>query len=129
MMTKSAAAAASYVAGKPGFHYPALGDPLPPGGATVILLTRGNVPVTGVWRSDGGFIAWSPMPRRSDYQFPANGGAAAPRADDLLLLSKGGICLFGPWAEDGRYVGWAPMPARGRDREEALRGSSPRRSA
>ncbi len=46
------------------FRYPALGDPLPPGGAKVHLLTRGGVCVDGPWCPDGRFLGWAPLPRR-----------------------------------------------------------------
>lgn len=57
--------ARDYIAGVPVWHYPGAGDALPPGGAKCLLLTEGGICVTGTWRPDGGFIAWSPMPKRS----------------------------------------------------------------
>lgn len=46
------------------FQYPGAGDKSPPHGATVHLLTEGGVCVKGVWRDDGGFVGWAPMPKR-----------------------------------------------------------------
>ena len=53
-----------YVAGGSTYLYPAAGDPKPPGGADVHLLTRGGVCVRGKWRDDAGFIAWAPLHKR-----------------------------------------------------------------
>ena len=54
---------AEYVASAEGvFLYPTLGDPLPPGGAKVQLLTRGGVAVYGCWSA--AHIAWAPLPKR-----------------------------------------------------------------
>jgi hypothetical protein len=52
-----------YVAGKAEFHYPALGDQTPPGGADVLLKTRGGICIRGKWTGDQFFVAWSPMPK------------------------------------------------------------------
>lgn len=46
------------------FLYPGVGDPTPPGGAKVLLLTVGGICVTGQWKDDGAFIGWAPMPKR-----------------------------------------------------------------
>ena len=46
------------------FRYPGAGDPLPPGGAEVHLLTRGGICVRGTWRSDGRYMGWCPLPKR-----------------------------------------------------------------
>lgn len=46
------------------FLYPALGDPTPPPGAQVHLLTHGGVCVRGVWNPTQ-FLAWAPLPRRN----------------------------------------------------------------
>lgn len=47
------------------YRYPKSGDPKPPGGADVLLLTKGGIAVRGVWRDDGSVIAWCPMPKRN----------------------------------------------------------------
>jgi len=36
----------------------------PPTGKKVLLLTRGGVAVIGLWTKNGGFVAWSPLPKR-----------------------------------------------------------------
>lgn len=58
-----------YVADKDGeFKYPALGDPLPPGGADVHLLTKGGICVRGKWPSnneDDFYVGWAPLPKRN----------------------------------------------------------------
>lgn len=46
------------------FMYPGVGDPQPPGGAKVLLLTIGGVCVTGQWQNNGHFLGWAPMPKR-----------------------------------------------------------------
>lgn len=46
------------------YRYPKAGDPLPPGGAKVLLLTAGGICVPGHWTSDGRFLAWAPFPKR-----------------------------------------------------------------
>lgn len=46
------------------FLYPAIGDPQPPGGSKVLLLTIGGVCVTGTWQNNGHFLGWAPMPKR-----------------------------------------------------------------
>lgn len=54
----------SYVAGgSPFANYPGAGDPLPPKGAKVLLLTEGGVCVVGPWASEG-YVAWHPLPPR-----------------------------------------------------------------
>lgn len=56
----------TYVAGKVDeYYYPELGDPLPPGGADVHLLTVGGICVRGCWSNDGGFLGWAPLPKRN----------------------------------------------------------------
>lgn len=60
----SSTPAKGYVAGGPPFLYPGAGDPKPPGGAKVLLLTCGHVCVTGPWRDDGSVVGWAPMPKR-----------------------------------------------------------------
>lgn len=118
-MTATPQSAKDYVAGEAGYLYPGVGDSPPPGGAKVLLLTEGGITVSGTWSKDGRYLAWSPMPRKTDYNYPAQGGEK-PGSGSLLLLSCGGICIFGPWASDGRYLGWAPMPKRDRAKETAL---------
>ena len=54
----------SYVAGGPAFLYPKAGDPKPPGGAKVLLLTKGGVCIVGPWTEDGAVTGWSPLPVR-----------------------------------------------------------------
>ena len=56
--------AQGYVAGEPVYHYPAAGDPLPPGGAKCLLLTVGGICVIGSW-SGPGLLAWAPLPKRN----------------------------------------------------------------
>lgn len=51
-----------YAAGKAQMLYPALGDPRPPGGARVLLKTRGGVCIQGHWNDDGFYVAWSLLP-------------------------------------------------------------------
>jgi hypothetical protein len=53
-----------YVAGGEPFLYPGAGDPSPPGGAKVLLLTKGGICTTGQWTPDGRFMGWLPMPKR-----------------------------------------------------------------
>lgn len=36
----------------------------PPRGCKLLLLTTGGVAVIGLWSDDGGFVAWSPLPKR-----------------------------------------------------------------
>jgi hypothetical protein len=56
----------SYLAGKADeYLYPALGDPKPPGGADVHLLTEGGIAVRGNWSDDGRFIGWAPFHKRN----------------------------------------------------------------
>lgn len=57
---------ASYVATKDlEYRYPGAGDPRPPGGAAVLLLTVGGICVRGYWSDDRGFLGWAPMPGRN----------------------------------------------------------------
>lgn len=51
-----------YIVGKAEFKYPFAGDPLPSGGAQVLLLTEGGVCVRGTWSNCGAFHAWAPLP-------------------------------------------------------------------
>lgn len=46
------------------FYYPGVGDPEPPGGTDVHLLTRGGVCVRGQWRNNGMYLGWCPLPKR-----------------------------------------------------------------
>lgn len=51
-------------------HTPEWKDPLvtpAPPGTSVFLLTEGGVAVRGVWREDGGFVAWCPLPAKPDW--------------------------------------------------------------
>lgn len=58
--------AKSYVASNDlWYRYPGVGDPKPPGGAQVWLLTRGGVAVRGVWNDSGAFLAWCPLAKRN----------------------------------------------------------------
>lgn len=58
--------AKGYVSGRVDeYLYPSLGDPAPPGGADVHLLTRGGVCVRGTWVGDGRFLGWAPLPKRN----------------------------------------------------------------
>ena len=118
-MSCTVQSAKDYVAGEAGYLYPGVGDALAPGGAAVLLLTKGGVTVSGTWSKDGRFLAWSPMPRKSNYNYPDQGGEK-PGSGTLLLLSRGGICILGPWTCDGRYLGWAPMPKRDHSKEAEL---------
>jgi hypothetical protein len=55
----------SYLAGGDAFLYPGAGDPVPPGGAKVLLLTEGGVCTIGHWNNDGFFfLGWAPLPKR-----------------------------------------------------------------
>ena len=54
-----------YVAGEAYYRYPGAGDPKPPEGAKVLLLTKGGVCVLGPWIDGGDYLAWSPMPKRN----------------------------------------------------------------
>ncbi len=47
------------------YRYPGAGDPKPPGGAQVWLLTQGGISVRGTWNDSGAFLAWCPMPKRN----------------------------------------------------------------
>lgn len=53
-----------YLAGGQPFLYPGAGDPRPPGGAKVLLLTAGGICTTGNWTCDGRFLGWAPLPVR-----------------------------------------------------------------
>lgn len=46
------------------YRYPGAGDKRPPGGAKVLLLTRGGVCVLGHWSDSGAYLGWAPMPKR-----------------------------------------------------------------
>lgn len=109
-----------YVAGTAGYLFPALGDARPAGGARVLVLTEGGACISATWSDRADYLAWSPMPRRTDYVYPEQ-GARAPGSGELLLLTKGGICVFGPWVADGRFLGWAPKPTRDHAKESAVK--------
>jgi len=51
-------------AGEVRWRYPEAGDGAPPTGVKLLLLTYGGICVTGTWRDDGWFSAWSPLPKR-----------------------------------------------------------------
>lgn len=53
-----------YVAGGAPYLYPGAGDPRPPGGAKVQLLTKGGICVTGTWSDNGTYLGWAPLPKR-----------------------------------------------------------------
>lgn len=54
-----------YVASKDSLYlYPRAGDPEPPSGAKVLLLTEGGVCVVGTWTRAPWCIAWHPLPGR-----------------------------------------------------------------
>lgn len=36
----------------------------PPTGRKLLLLTEGGVAVIGIWHNQGGYQAWSPLPKR-----------------------------------------------------------------
>mgnify|MGYP000161768254 CR=1 FL=1 len=54
-----------YQAGGSEYLYPAAGDPKPPGGHKVQLLTIGGIHTTGPWVDDGFYVAWLPLPKRN----------------------------------------------------------------
>lgn len=56
--------AQGYLAGGQSYLYPAAGDPKPPGGAKVLLLTVGGICTTGYWSDDNFFLGWAPLPTR-----------------------------------------------------------------
>lgn len=47
------------------YFYPGLGDKVPPGGQSVLLLTIGGVCVSGTWTNDGRFLGWAEPPQRN----------------------------------------------------------------
>lgn len=57
--------AKGYEVGEHEFFYPGVGDPRPPGGAKVHLLTVGGICVDGAWTDDGRYIGWSGLPHRN----------------------------------------------------------------
>lgn len=60
------AASRGYLAGKADeVLYPLAGDPKPPGGAKVNLLTIGNVMVQGTWDDSGRYLGWAPLHKRN----------------------------------------------------------------
>lgn len=54
----------SYIAGGPAYLYPAAGDPAPPGGAKVLLLTEHGICITGSWGAGDHLLGWAPLPKR-----------------------------------------------------------------
>ena len=53
-----------YVAGGQAYLYPAAGDPRPPGGAKVLLLTEHGICITGSWGAGQHLLGWAPLPKR-----------------------------------------------------------------
>jgi hypothetical protein len=65
-MTLTTTPAVDHVAGRVGeYLYPGAGDPRPPGGAMVHLLTKGGICIRGTWSDDGSVIGWCPLPVRN----------------------------------------------------------------
>lgn len=63
-MTTPGAAAAGYLASEEQvYRYPGAGDPTPPGGAKVLLLTRYGMCIIGTWPTLSA-IGWAPLPKR-----------------------------------------------------------------
>jgi len=54
----------NYFADRQEFLYPVAGDPRPPEGHKVILLTKGGVCVVGSW-NDFFYLGWLPLPKRN----------------------------------------------------------------
>jgi hypothetical protein len=52
-----------YVTGEHEYSYPCAGDPLPPGGRNVLLLTEGGKMVEGPWDGSRRFKAWAEAPK------------------------------------------------------------------
>jgi hypothetical protein len=46
------------------FRYPSAGDPSPPGGAKVLLLTKHGICITGTWGTGQNLLGWAPLPKR-----------------------------------------------------------------
>jgi hypothetical protein len=55
--------AKTYVSGGSEYLYPKAGDPAPPGGAKVLLLTVGGICTIGTWSP--AHVAWAPLPTRN----------------------------------------------------------------
>jgi hypothetical protein len=53
-----------HLAGGGSFLYPGAGDPPPPSGAKVLLLTEGCVCIVGPWSKSRGLLGWAPLPKR-----------------------------------------------------------------
>lgn len=53
-----------YAAGTAEWRYPAAGDQAAPLGVDLLLLTEGGICIRGIWRADGGYLAWAPFPSR-----------------------------------------------------------------
>lgn len=109
-----------YVAGVAAYLYPGLGEDVPPGGAKVLLLTKGCICTTGTWSNDGRYLAWSPLPRHSEYTYPQANGDGKCGSGNKLLLTAGEICALGSWTNDGRYLAWAEFPKRDQAKEGVL---------
>ena len=54
-----------YFAGGEEFSYPLVGDPEPPSGAKVLLLTVGGICTVGPWDGSERYTGWAPLPRRN----------------------------------------------------------------
>lgn len=76
--------AKGYIAGgAEEFLYPGAGDPKPPTGVKVCLLTEGMIATHGVWRDDGSVIGWARLPRRNrDKEAQLGDKHAVARQDD-----------------------------------------------
>lgn len=53
-----------YLAGGQEFYYPHAGDPLPPVGTKVLILTQGGVCTVGNWGMEW-CVGWLPLPKRN----------------------------------------------------------------
>lgn len=54
----------THVSGGDAYLYPGAGDPKPPGGAKVLLLTKGHICIIGQWLDGDFYLGWAPLPRR-----------------------------------------------------------------
>lgn len=59
-----AAKTSGYLVGDRRYLYPEAGDPCPPGGVKVHLLTKGGVCIEGHWKNGAGFLGWAALPAR-----------------------------------------------------------------
>ena len=60
-----------YLAGGAEYYYPNVGDPRPPMGVKVLLLTMGGVCIPGFW-NDHWCLGWLPLPKRNMEKEDAN---------------------------------------------------------